>query len=115
VFGRLSSRWSQVQAAAADSDGDEEAEILENSILRLLTRDYLEVIYRLLQNSSHEKLQDGMGTDEMDMDDADEMEGTPVVKPRPQSSTTVKELSELGISLLKDPLCFQSIIHLCGM
>lgn len=115
---RLTQRWNQLQVNSESSDGNEDNEILESSILRLLTREYIEILHRLMEKSSQEKpTQGGFGEDdEMELDDGPEDSHQNEPR-RPQNPATgvVKELGELGSCLLKDLTCFQSIIHLCGL
>jgi hypothetical protein len=107
VFERLVTRWSVIENAKnIEADGEEEQECLENSSLRILTKEYLDLLNRLLEKSSGKGASNGSGDTKSTMDLDTEMESTSL--PIPQGSS---EVGEIGVMLLSDPICFGSIVN----
>ena len=119
VTQRLSDRWTVVHVAEQTSDGDEEQEVIDSSVLRLLTKEYLEVLHRLLERSATNDQFNGGPEDQMDMDSemgGEDGEGSSrPPKPKNPNPGCIYELGEVGLALLNDPTCFSSIIHLAAM
>jgi hypothetical protein len=121
VTRRLFDRWTVVQNADQSPDGEEEKEVIDSSVLRLLTKEYVEVLQRLLERSAGNDPTFSTNEDQMDMDDS-EMggdDGESSLRPAKTRNSNqqgcVNELGDVGLVLLKDPECFQWIIHLCAV
>ncbi|CAG7835244.1 unnamed protein product [Allacma fusca] len=114
LLNRLVARWQSVDFDSMDDDNapSEEAEIVENATLRLLTKEYFDLLLKLLEMSKssddiHRTFSFGGG---MDLDDEMPQNG----HGRPQQGSSSNEIGEVGKLLLNDVVCFQAIIHLCA-
>lgn len=110
VLDRLSTRWTAIENANLSGEDAAEQEILENTSLRLLSKDYIDFIYKLLEAKS----QNGIRQTSCEDVEADAMMGKPAGQEVNNSRNgSCEDLGEFGLILLDDPTCFQSIIHLC--
>lgn len=106
MFDRLANRWQVIETAKSnDSDGEEEKEVIENSALRLLTKEYIELLGRLLEKHSGDVVipPSEVQVSDMDMDNEVGSSGT-------RHSQGV-EIGEIGVMLLGDPICFNAIVN----
>jgi len=105
VAQRLVARWTVIENAnVTDADGEEEKECVENSSLRILTKEYLEFLGRLLEKPTGKVsgTESKSGNEVMDS----EMESGNI--PNAPSGT---EIGEVGLILLSDPVCFNAIVN----
>lgn len=111
---RLSNRWTAIENASLSGEDAEEQEVLENTSLRLLSKDYIDLIHKLLETKSHNGTfqaaangSEAAGNTVMG-ESEDSNHGNPV-----PGTTSMEEPGECGLLLLADLTCFQAIIHLC--
>lgn len=105
---RLVTRWNVIEnAKCVDADGEEEKEVLENSSLRLLTKEYVELLGRVMEkhsgNANSPTMTESSGPIvDIDMDDDVDKQGS--------GGGQSSELGEVGALLLSDPTCFMAIV-----
>ncbi|CAL8089627.1 unnamed protein product [Orchesella dallaii] len=112
VLDRLVNRWTAIENSnLSGTDGEEEKEVLENTSLRLLTKDYIDLIHRLLELKASNVSAVTAANSEVDTEMGSEMEAA--------TSTVTSQLpssfdpGDCGILLLSDPTCFNAILYLC--
>ncbi|ODN00153.1 Exportin-5 [Orchesella cincta] len=111
VLDRLVARWTAIEnSEISGGDGEEEKEVLENTSLRLLTKDYIDLIHKLLELKASSNVS-ATTNSEVDTEMGSEMEAA--------TSTITSQLpssfdpGDCGILLLSDPTCFNAILYLC--
>lgn len=106
---RLVNRWTVIEnAKSVEAEGEEEKEVLENSSLRLLTKEYIELLGRLLEkhvSSGNSPVVEGNSAiADIEMDNETE-------KPGSGGGGQSTEIGEVGMLLLSDPTCFMAIVN----
>lgn len=111
---RLNNRWTAIENASLSGEDAEEQEVLENTSLRLLSKDYIDLIHKLLETKSHNGTFQGAANGSEGTGDTlmGETEDSNHASPA-QATTSMEEPGECGLLLLADSTCFQAIIHLC--
>lgn len=102
-------RWSAIETANLTGDDAQEQEVIQNTSLRLLSKDYIDMMQKLLEvkTSGSPSSQNGA-----DVEDAVMAGGDSEAVPG-QTSQTSEEPGDCGELILSDPSCFQYTIHLC--
>ena len=111
---RLVSRWAAVDFDTINDENAPEAEVINNACLQLLTKDYFDMVMKLLELSNNTKedlnktIYESGG---MEMDEEGMQNGH---SKGHQSGQNVSELGEIGKLLMDDHVCQQCVIHLCA-
>lgn len=127
MLNRLQTRWTEIGTVKFDADSGQIKEVLDNASIRLLTKEYFELLVRLLEHSrggsqrppseepdSSQTLKYRNG--EMEIDDYNKVnENSISKKTNSQSSNTKLSCGEVGLILLQDPICSKVIYHSCLM